>query len=306
MDQIVGIMDSVLSNDVTYRLVCVSCAVIVLAILVRLLVILTRTHTTLEGIKRGVEDASEQEREALDNLQKSVSGEGESSLLSQIQRLRTDFAAHRDSQNELLEEFRQFAETMAENNSKALFESLANVIQGSNAQLNEQHRVVLMHRFVETLRARSRAIPGSDVSEKAMEKPIPPVPAPPELDSEVGLDAKLVASVIADTEHVSSVLGDIFHGEEPEDNQEETLEDAGDAFFSGLDTQHAAFLGKLLMQAHWKEAELETLAKQFQLMWEGALETVNDWSFQRFDDPLLIEEHEGYGLNPDVTAQLQE
>lgn len=92
-------------------------------------------HTTLEGIKRGIKDASEQEIEALDNLRRAVSAESDSSLLTQVQKLRTDF---KDGQDELIREFRQFAQTMAENNSKALIEALEKVIQDFNAQLNEQ------------------------------------------------------------------------------------------------------------------------------------------------------------------------
>ena len=129
------------------------------------------------------------------------------------------------------------------------------------------------------------------------------IPPPPEHDGKVVLDAKRVASVMANTAQVSSVLGDIFRDDEPEDEQE-ILEDTGDVF-SGLDAQYAAFLGELLTRSYWEEAEFATLAGQFQLMQSGALETVNEWSFERFGD-MLIEEHEGYMLNPEVIAELQE
>lgn len=92
-------------------------------------------HATLEGIKTGIENASEQEQEALDNLRKAVSAESDSSLLTQVQKLRTDF---KDGQNELIKEFRQFADTMTENNSNALIEALEKVIRDFNTQLSEQ------------------------------------------------------------------------------------------------------------------------------------------------------------------------
>ena len=92
-------------------------------------------HRTLEAIKKGIEDASEQEQGALDKLRKAVSAEGDSSLLTQVQKLRTDF---KDGQNELIREFRQFAETMTETNSKALIEALEKVIRDFNTQLSEQ------------------------------------------------------------------------------------------------------------------------------------------------------------------------
>ena len=89
----------------------------------------------LTAIKEGIDTAATQQQESLENLRKSISAEGDSSLLTQVQKLRTDF---KDGQNELTKEFRQFAETMAENNSKALIEALEQVIRDFNTQLNEQ------------------------------------------------------------------------------------------------------------------------------------------------------------------------
>jgi len=358
MDQIVRMIDSASSNDVTYLLLSVISAVLVIGILARILAILARVHATLGRLKKRIEDASEQEREALDNLQKAVSGESESSLLSQAQKLRTDFSTQKYGQYELIREFRQFAETMAENNPKALIESLAKVIRDSNVQLNEQfgenfkQLSQTVDAFItptpiqsslktpeptpssppkpaaapeqepETEAPRTIEKPNyndsllESINERMADETVRPAgqkehdfatSSPPEFDSKIVLDAERVAPVTANTERVSSVLGDIFRGEDPEVDQEATLEDAGDTF-SGLDAQHVAFLRVLLTKPHWEEVELETLAKQFQLMWEGALETVNEWSFQRFDD-VFIEKDEGYyeiNLDPDIITQLQE
>ncbi len=92
-------------------------------------------HTALKSIREGIDKASSQESESLEDLRKAVSADSDSSLLTQIQKLRTDF---KDGQQELTKEFRQFAETMAENNSKALIEALEQVIRDFNTQLNEQ------------------------------------------------------------------------------------------------------------------------------------------------------------------------
>ncbi len=92
-------------------------------------------HTALKAIREGIDKAASQEHESLEALRKSVSADSDSSLLTQIQKLRTDF---KDGQQELTKEFRLFAETMAENNSKALIEALEKVIRDFNTQLNEQ------------------------------------------------------------------------------------------------------------------------------------------------------------------------
>ena len=89
----------------------------------------------LTAIKEGIDTAATQHQESLEHLRKSISSDGDSSLLTQVQKLRTDL---KDGQNELTKEFRQFAETMAENNSKALIQALEQVIRDFNTQLNEQ------------------------------------------------------------------------------------------------------------------------------------------------------------------------
>ena len=74
--------------------------------------------------------------------------------------------------------------------------------------------------------------------------------------------------------------------------------------FEGLDAKHTAFLGELLTQPHWEEPEFAKLARDFSLMESGALETLNEWAFQRYGG-ILIEEYEGYDINPDVAADLK-
>ena len=76
-----------------------------------------------------------------------------------------------------------------------------------------------------------------------------------------------------------------------------------DTAFTGLEPKHAAFLGELLTRSRWDEADMATLARQFELMQAGAIETLNEWSFDRFGDT-LIEEYEGYELNPEVSTEL--
>ena len=131
------------------------------------------------------------------------------------------------------------------------------------------------------------------------------IPSPPQEDNRVVLDAGRVASLVADTARVSSLLGEIFG--DGTDTEEEDLEESLDGkggVFPGLDTQHAAFLTELLTRPHWGETEFATLARQFRLMQEGALETVNEWAFEQHDD-LLIEAYEGYEINPDIAAELR-
>ena len=129
------------------------------------------------------------------------------------------------------------------------------------------------------------------------------IPEPTQRKGTLVLDAERVASLKADTARVSSVLGNIFGDDEEDEEIEEQREVTG-GLFPGLDAKLSAFLDELVTQQHWEEADFKTLASRFRLMQAGALESLNEWSFERFGDE-LIEEYEGYDLNPDVLAQLQ-
>ena len=124
-----------------------------------------------------------------------------------------------------------------------------------------------------------------------------------ESGSKVVLNAERVNSVMANTASVSSILKDIFRDDEIEEEPSGSPEDA-EGHFPGLDRKHTSFLRELLTRPHWDEAEFETLTDHFQLMPKGVVETLNEWSFERFGD-VLIEEYEGYELNQDVVVELQ-
>lgn len=92
-------------------------------------------YATLQSIDRGIERSADEQKAALEEVRKAISADADSSVLTQIQKLRTTV---QDGQKELIQEFRDFARTMAENNSKAMIEALEKVIRDFNTQLNEQ------------------------------------------------------------------------------------------------------------------------------------------------------------------------
>lgn len=73
--------------------------------------------------------------EELQLIRKSIAGDEDSSLVTQIQKLRTSQA---DKQDELKKAFDEFAKQMAENNMKALVEAVDQVMRDFNAKINDQ------------------------------------------------------------------------------------------------------------------------------------------------------------------------
>jgi len=86
------------------------------------------------------------DQEALDQIRKAIADDSDSSLVTQIQKMRTSMSDDQRGLQETIQtgfqgmenKFSEFAETMAENNSKALVEALDGLIREFNAQLNEQ------------------------------------------------------------------------------------------------------------------------------------------------------------------------
>ena len=136
---------------------------------------------------------------------------------------------------------------------------------------------------------------------------IPPQPEETTAQDQLGpviLDQERVSAIMADTVHVSNVLHGIFSGDE-DDTEDTRSEEVGytvsdrDERFAGLDARHRGLVEELIRQPAWTPEAFEKLARQFELMPSGALETINEWAFERFDEA-LIEEDEGFEINPEI------
>lgn len=71
----------------------------------------------------------------ISNVEKSIAGDQETTLLTQVQKLRTTTL---DGLGQLNQSFREFADRMVENNTQALIDALTKVMEDFNAKINEQ------------------------------------------------------------------------------------------------------------------------------------------------------------------------
>ena len=88
-----------------------------------------------DQIHNVLSEIRDDQKSSFAELRGAISGEGDSSVVTQVQKLRTTVS---DGQAEFIREFRQFAEKMAEDGSKALIEALENVIRDFNTKISEQ------------------------------------------------------------------------------------------------------------------------------------------------------------------------
>lgn len=119
------------------------------------------------------------------------------------------------------------------------------------------------------------------------------------------LDAARIAEIKSDTLRISDVLGKIFSTDEALENDESYEDNKFDTQFEGLDPKHSAFAAELIGRENWSEDDFKQLASRYELMVLGCLEIINEWALKHFDD-MLIEEYNGYEVNPDVIQVLNE
>lgn len=135
--------------------------------------------------------------------------------------------------------------------------------------------------------------------------PIPketPSQTPPAVSARgIAIDAVRLARTRRDTEAVSALLSDIF-AEEVVEQQPAPAEQAA---LEGLDGPHTELVELLELRGSMTRSEFERHAKEMRLLPDGAIERINDWSFDRFDEP-LIEDGDEVVVTPHLRGKIAE
>ena len=97
----------------------------------------------------------------------------------------------------------------------------------------------------------------------------------------VTLDMARVEAKLAQSAAVSALLSSIFVDEE---EQAPALAQSDQV--DGLDLAHSAFLRALARQAEWPRGDLESLAAEFNVLPDGAVDAVNEYAIERAGEPL--------------------
>ena len=122
--------------------------------------------------------------------------------------------------------------------------------------------------------------------------------SPSQNEQNVSIDHDQVSSLMKETSQVSEILGQIFEEQDTQEGQysKSTLD--------GLNAECSAFLYKLIERPIWSKSDFHELVKQFQVMQQGVIETLNEWSYEQFGDALIDEDHD-YELNSEIIQQLR-
>lgn len=121
------------------------------------------------------------------------------------------------------------------------------------------------------------------------------------------LDTDRIAALQEDTERVSALLSQIFVEEAtpPEPAAPVEPDESADADTPlGLDEPHTALLRLLLSRPQWSREELEDAAADLELMLDGALEQINEASFDAFD-AALCEGDDPVDINTELLEKIE-
>jgi tellurite resistance protein len=130
-----------------------------------------------------------------------------------------------------------------------------------------------------------------------------PIPPPKPVAEARGskLDKKKIASIQADTVALQAILGEVF--DETGSHREAVVDPANissngpveanamarETLFPGLDQRHALLLDEVCNGDIIDQATFAALAQKHGLFPAGAMETINEWAFERFEEALLDE-----------------
>lgn len=120
----------------------------------------------------------------------------------------------------------------------------------------------------------------------------------------VSIDTFRLARIREETTRVSALLATIFTDDEVDATPSVLpARAAASSSFEGLDGPHSVLLERL-MAGRLARNDFEAVAAELRLMPEGAMETINEWSFDRFGDAVL-EDDGGIGILPEMMEELK-
>ena len=129
-------------------------------------------------------------------------------------------------------------------------------------------------------------------------------PAPrSQSSSEFSLDETILALHESQTTEAKNMLEQIFTSDEDESDYIEVPELTNEV--DGLDQAHSQLFEKLCAKAQWGREEVAQMCSELKLMVDGAIETINDWSFDLVDAPVIEDDGDIY-IDEEIVAEIRE
>ncbi|MDO8909503.1 MAG: TerB N-terminal domain-containing protein [Pseudohongiella sp.] len=120
------------------------------------------------------------------------------------------------------------------------------------------------------------------------------------------LDERILAIHESETKDVQSMLGAIFVEDDPVAESDDSATDSSISHEeSGIDRRHYSLFEILIRKEKWTREEVEVLCRDSGLMLSGALETINDWSFDKVDAAVLEEDGDTIYVDQEILEEIE-
>lgn len=126
------------------------------------------------------------------------------------------------------------------------------------------------------------------------------IPSPPEQPRPASspvhglvIDMDRVGAILRETREVAEVLASIYEEDDEttvvpaRQDVAETAQNGGAVRYPGLDADHARLVEELRNREAWSRSDFEARARAIGLMPDGAIETINEWAYDCFDEALV-------------------
>lgn len=107
----------------------------------------------------------------------------------------------------------------------------------------------------------------------------------PIANGKIVIDRERLERLRSETNAASNLLADIFKDDEADHASPIVVSEP--SAFPGLDADHAAIVQQLVAEGSLTRPVFDELARQHRLLPDGAIETINQWAFDQFDEPIL-------------------
>jgi len=120
------------------------------------------------------------------------------------------------------------------------------------------------------------------------------------------LNESILAIHESETKDVQSMLGAIFvEYETTGESDDSTMDSTTIEEEIGIDKQHYALFESLIRKDKWTRKEVDALCRDLGLMVNGALETINDWSFDKVDAAVLEEDGDAIYVDQEILEEIE-
>lgn len=127
----------------------------------------------------------------------------------------------------------------------------------------------------------------------APEEPSAGVAIPPEAPRDpdtVAFDATRLERIRRETNEVAGLLSSIFTDEDDAPTPAKAEAKPSSSAFAGLEPNHAQLLVAILSADGLEREIFDARARELKLLPDGALETINEWGFETFDEAVIDDE----------------